>query len=258
VAIITGASSGLGREYALWADTQGYDQIWLVARREERLRELATSLSTESRWFSLDLAERGSATRLADELRRESDRPDFQVALLVNAAGFGKFANVEEMSLEQTDALVDLNCRAVADVTRVCLPYLGRGSRVLQLASCAAFQPLPGLDLYAASKAFVLSYTRGLRLELQGRGIRITAVCPIWVRTEFNKVARSSAGEGQTTVRHTFPNLSPRHVVRWSWRINSINYPVATCAVSSFVMRIAGKVLPAPVVMGVWQLLRRL
>jgi short-subunit dehydrogenase len=140
----------------------------------------------------------------------------------------------------------------------VCLPYLGRGSRVLQLASCAAFQPLPGLDLYAASKAFVLSYTRGLRLELRGRGIRITAVCPIWVKTEFNQVARSSAGEGQTTVRHTFPNLSPHHVVRWSWRINSINYPVATCAVSSFVMRIAGKVLPAPVVMGVWQLLRRL
>lgn len=333
IAIVTGASSGLGREYARWVDAhrgkgRGFDELWVIARRRERLEQLAAELAVPVRVLPLDLGTRGGVDALADELQLAAqgglapvtpgrvapeglgrvDEPEkgaqagesagaagsadgmgatggtsggtdlvgaptspFEVGMLVNAAGFGRFQYVEDMSLDEIEAMVDLNCRAVVEVTRVCLPYMHRGARVLQVASCAGFQPLQGLSEYAASKAFVISYTRSQRWELIGRGIYMTAVCPIWVKTEFNKVAREGhaqsalslhSDEGGAaaplTVRHTFPNLSPRQVVDWSYLVNSLDYPIATCAVTPFLMRVAGKVLPAPLMMAGWEGLRRL
>ena len=131
-----------------------------------------------------------------------------------------------------------------------------RGARILEFASSAGFQPLPGLNVYAASKVFVISYTRALRRELHGRGIRVTAVCPIWIKTEFVEVARRTAN-GQT-VKHPWPQLSPRRVARWSTLVNKANYPIATCSVFAFLMRIAGKIIPSPLVMWIWAGLRRI
>lgn len=262
IAIITGASSGLGREYARLADERGgYDEIWAVARRRERLEALAGELSTPVRPLALDLTDARAAERVeaemaaAEALARE--RGDaLEVGLLVNAAGFGKFGTCDDMTNAETDAMIDLNCRALVSLTQVALPRMGKGSRVIQVASSASFQPLPGLNVYAATKAFVRSYTRALRFELRGRGIRVTAVCPLWVATEFVDVARETKN-GQT-VRHPFPVLSARHVVRWSWGVNTANYPIACCCVTGLVMRLADKVLPAPVVMWAWEGLRRL
>lgn len=265
IAVITGASSGMGREYALLADASGeYDQIWAVARREERLRELAERCSTPVRPVPLDLSRADSADVLRRMLEEEGSRPapdapeapGVEVGLLVNAAGFGKFGTCDDMTCAETNAMIDVNCRALVDVTQVCLPYMRRGSRIIEFASCAGFQPLPGLNVYAATKAFVISYTRALRRELAGRGIRVTAVCPIWIRTEFIKVARETSN-GQT-VRHPFPVISPRRVARWSTWVNKANYPIATCDVVPFLMRVAGKVVPSPIIMWIWGLLRRI
>lgn len=262
IAIVTGASSGLGRGYARLADERGgYDEIWAVARRRERLEQLAGELATLVRPLPLDLTDPASGDALEQALAeaaaqaRGQGQP-FEVGLLVNAAGFGKFGTYADMTRAETDAMIDLNCRALVGVTQLALPYMGRGGRVIEVASSASFQPLPGLNVYAASKAFVRSYTRALRFELRGQGIRVTAVCPLWVRTEFIDVARDTAN-GQT-VRHPFPVLDPRHVVRWSWGVNTINYPIACCCVSGLVMRLADKVLPAPVVMWAWEGLRRI
>lgn len=253
IAIITGASSGLGREYARLADSEhNYDELWLVARREERLRALAEELATPVRVLALDLTERAAIDELADLLERENATVD----LLVNAAGFGKFGTYADMTLDEVDSMIDLNCRALVDVTQVALAHMGRGSRIIEIASSASFQPLPGLNVYAASKAFVRSYTRALRFELRGRGIFVTAVCPLWVKTEFVDVCRDTAN-GQT-VRHPFPMLSARHVVRWSTFINRINYPIATCCISGFLMRVADKIIPAPIIMWIWEGLRRI
>ena len=179
----------------------------------------------------------------------------FSVGLLVNAAGLGKFGTYADMTCKEVDTMVDLNCRALVDVTQVALAHMGRGGRIIQIASSASFQPLPGLNVYAASKAFVRSYTRALRFELRGRGIFVTAVCPLWVKTEFIDVARQTAN-GQT-VRHPFPMLGARRVARWSMLVNAVNYPIATCCVTGFLMRIADKVIPAPVIMWIWEGVRR-
>lgn len=259
IAIITGASSGLGREYARWADRQGsFDQIWALARRAERLQELADELACPVRSVCLNLGDPKSARELARLLAEAAaDSQDgLSVGLLVNAAGLGKFGTCDDLTLDEVDAMVDVNCRALVELTQVALAYMGRGSRIIEFSSSASFQPLPGLNVYAASKAFVRSYTRALRFELRGRGIYATAVCPLWVRTEFIDVARETAN-GQT-VRHPFPVLNARHVVRWSMLVNSLNYPVACCCVTGLIMRLADKILPAPVVMWAWEGLRRI
>ncbi|WP_130811040.1 SDR family oxidoreductase [Olsenella sp. Marseille-P4559] len=262
IALITGASSGLGREYARWASEEGaYDQIWAVARRRERLEELAEELATPVRAVALDLTEKASISQLKGLLDQEASQSGahgekFGVGLLVNAAGLGKFGTYADMTCDEVDTMVDLNCRALVDVTQVALGYMGRGGRIIQIASSASFQPLPGLNVYAASKAFVRSYSRALRFELRGRGIFVTAVCPLWVKTEFIGVARQTAN-GQT-VRHPFPVLGARRVVRWSMLVNSVNYPIATCCVTGLLMRIADKIIPAPLIMWIWEGVRRM
>ena len=119
----------------------------------------------------------------------ERERPDVRV--LINSAGFGKFGTYADMTLQETADMVDLNCKTAVALTAAVLPHMGRGGRVLEICSSASFQPLPGFNVYAATKAFLLRYSRALRWEAAPRGIRVTAVCPGWIRTEFMDVARA-------------------------------------------------------------------
>lgn len=252
IAIITGASSGLGRLYVRQADKEGaYDQIWAIARRRERLEDLARRCAAEVRCICLDLSCEDAIEELNAMLQAQSP----QVGLLVNAAGFGKFGTCDDLGSDEVGAMIDVNCRALVQVTQSVLPYMARGSHIIEIASCAGFQPLPGLGVYAASKSFVLSYTRSLRYELRGRGIHVTAVCPIWIRTEFIKVARETANG--TTVKHPWPQISPNRVVAWSTFVNRLNYPVATCSIVSLAMRVFCKVVPASIIMWIWEGVRR-
>ena len=191
VAIITGASSGLGREFARQLDAQQVaDELWLVARNEKALTDVAGELDTPSRAVAADLT---SETDIAN-IRATLSAEDPRVTFLVNAAGFGKFGDWQTISDAAVDSMIDLNCRGLVDMTRATLPYMERGSRIIQVASAAAFTPLPHMNVYAATKSFVLHYTRALRWELHGTGITATALCPTWVKTGFEKVARTSGG----------------------------------------------------------------
>ena len=182
IAIVTGASSGMGREFV--RQMHNYiqpDMIWAVARREAALQELASETSIPVRPIVLDLGKDESFREFAALL--EAEKPE--VELLVNAAGFGKFGDLEAIPMEDDLAMIDLNCKALVAMTRITLPYLHRGSRVLQLDSLSAFQPVPYITTYGATKAFVLSYTRAVNAELKPRGIRMMAMNPAWVKTEF-------------------------------------------------------------------------
>lgn len=253
IAIVTGASSGLGREFVKSIDrTMELDEIWLIARREERLQALAGELRHKGRVMPMDLTAPDCGLHLTDVLRQMQA----EVSILVCAAGFGKFGRAEDLTVEETNDMINLNCRAAVDVTRACIPFLYRGSRVLEICSCAGFQPLQGMNLYAATKAFLLSYTRALRWELAGRGVRVTAVCPSWVKTEFMQVARQT--QNANAVGHyTAVAQKSSTVANWALGVNRLNFPVATCGPIAFIQRIGAKFLPNGIVMAAWELLRR-
>ena len=195
IAVVTGASSGMGREFV--RQLSHYitpDEIWVIARREEALLQLQQEVSVPLRILALDLCKEESFQAYAGLL--EQEKPNIQ--LLVNAAGFGKFGNFRDVPLEDDLRMIDLNCKALVAMTRFSLPYMTRGSHILQLDSLSAFQPVPYIATYGATKSFVFSYCRATNAELQGTGIRMMAMNPGWVKTEFFRHAlRTNSGQVQ-------------------------------------------------------------
>ena len=182
IAIVTGASSGMGREFVLQLSQYvEVDEIWVIARRLGALETLKAEVSVPVRPIALDLCDAGSFDTVEKLL--ETEKPN--IKLLVNAAGFGKFGAYHKVSLTDERRMIDLNCTALLLMTRLCLPYMERGSHILQLDSLSAFQPVPYITTYGATKAFVLSYSRAMNRELKGRSIRMMAMNPGWVKTEF-------------------------------------------------------------------------
>ena len=195
IAIVTGASSGMGREFVrqLSAYVQ-VDEIWAVARRREALEALKAEAPVPVRPVVLDLLKSESF----DELRSLLEGEQPEIALLVNAAGFGKFGAYHKTTMEDDCRMIDLNCKALLVMTRLCIPYMSPGSHILELDSLSAFQPVPYITTYGATKAFVLSYSRAMNRELKCKGIRVMAMNPGWVKTEFFRHAfQSNDGEVQ-------------------------------------------------------------
>lgn len=253
IGIVTGASSGIGRAFAEELDRmQACDELWLVARNEEALEKVGAALSTPFRAVAADLTVQADIQKMAKELDAEQPR----VTYLVNAAGFGKFGDWQTISDASVDAMIDLNCRGLVDMTRTVLPYMERGGRIIQVASAAAFVPLPHMNVYAATKAFVLRYTRALRWELHGTGITATALCPTWVKTGFEKVARSSGGGHD--VGRLLGAQSANTVVRRALCANKAHFAVACASPQSLALRLVSKVVPDCVTMAAWDALRRL
>lgn len=183
IALITGASSGLGREFARQIPKlyQNLDEIWVVARRAERLNELEMELKVPVRIFDGDLNQDYIYKKLGIALGKSHAN----VRMLVNAAGYGKIGTFCEYGWKEETGMVDLNWRSLTRMTALCLPYMHCGSRIVNLSSAAAFGPQPGFAVYAATKSYVYSLSMALGRELKGSGIYVTAVCPGPVDTEF-------------------------------------------------------------------------
>jgi hypothetical protein len=197
--VVTGASSGIGAAIATELASRGHS-LTLVARREERLRTLATELTSAhgvaAEVIVADLGKPEGREQMVEELRGRAR----VVEVLVNNAGFGHQADFATSPRERMMEMVDLNVGAVVDLTSRFLTGMvdrGRGS-VINVASTAAFQPLPGSAVYAASKSFVLSFSEAIRTELRGTGVTVTAVCPGPVKTEFTEVAGFGGVEDRT------------------------------------------------------------
>jgi uncharacterized protein len=206
--LVTGASSGIGAEYVRALRARG-ESVVLVARREERLAALASELGGEPAAvaISADLTREGAAV----ELKRQVDARGLVVDGLVNCAGLGLTGPFASQSSAVIRAMCDLNVRAVVELTRAFLPPMldRRRGRIVNVASNAAFQPIPYLGVYAATKAFVLSFTEALASEVAGSGVRVQALCPGITATEFLDV---SATGGELRVRR-MPMMTPRQVV---------------------------------------------
>lgn len=182
IAVITGASSGMGRELVKQVSKkERFDEIWVIARRKEALESLKDEIKGKIRPVALDLTKPESYDRYKKLL--EKAKPE--VTMLGNCAGYGKFGRYDQISLKDCMGMIDLNCKALVAMTQLTLPYMKRGAKILQLDSLSAFQPVPYMNVYGSSKSFVLSYSRGLNRELKTRGIRVLSVNPGWVKTDF-------------------------------------------------------------------------
>lgn len=182
IAVVTGASSGMGREFVKAIDREyALDEIWVIARRRERLEALAQECKTPLRILDRDLSAPESLNAYRALL--ETEQPD--IAILVNAAGYGVFGAFEDCDVENQLGIVDLNDRALTAVCALSLPYLKSGDAIVNLGSNSSWQPVPYMAVYAASKAYVLSFSRALGRELKSRGIHVLCVCPGWIKTEF-------------------------------------------------------------------------
>ncbi len=193
IVIITGASSGLGREFAKQIDSNlgaGIDQIWLIARRIERLEELSKSLRKKTRIIKMDITNELYMQQFREMLTAEKP----VVKMLINCAGFGLLGHFSNNSLDEQLGMLDVNCTALTKMTYYVIPYMKRNSRMIQLASSAAFLPQPNFAVYAATKSYVLSFSYALGEELREKGIVVTAVCPGPIKTEFFDIAERYGG----------------------------------------------------------------
>ncbi|HPP84493.1 MAG TPA: SDR family NAD(P)-dependent oxidoreductase [Bacillota bacterium] len=207
-AIITGASSGLGREYfkVLTEIYPDIEEFWLVARRENRLRELAESVpNAKCLILPLDLTK----TEAVELYRQKLEEKKPEVEILICNAGFGKLGDAVDIPVvDQTD-MVTLNCTALTAITLLTIPYMKKGSSIIEVASIAAFSPTPRMTVYSSTKAYVLSFARGLRRELKEKGINVLAVCPGPMDTEFFDVADA---KGRSKLLQIMPRCSVREV----------------------------------------------
>ena len=186
IAVITGASSGIGREFVYKADQlEGIDEIWVIARREDRLAELGEKCTHRVRPIPLDLSKDESIKAFAALL--EAEKPE--IGFMVNAAGFGVFGPFAESDMDKQLDSLRVNLIALVGMCRAALPYMKRGDALINIGSNSSWQPVPWQSVYGAGKSGVLSFSRAIGRELKSKGIHVMCVCPGWIKTEFQDAA---------------------------------------------------------------------
>lgn len=240
IGIITGASSGMGKEFVklTMGEQLNLDEIWVIARRKERLEAWQKHYAEQTfRVLALDLQKEEDMERLRKEL--EETQPE--ISLMIHCAGFGIMGRIDEIPAEEQMEMVDVNCRSVVELTTMFLPYMEKGGRMIYMASSAAFLPQPGFAVYSATKAFVLSFVRSLRAECRESNLGITVVCPGAVKTEFFKRA---AEQKHLPAYKKMVMSDPKKVVRKAWRDNIAGKEISVYGKPMKLFHTASKVLP--------------
>lgn len=245
IAVITGASSGMGKEFAVQLSAmEKFDEIWVIARRLDKLEELKKQLGDFVRPLAFDLTKEESISEYKALLEEKNP----EVAVLVNAGGYGKFDAFENLTLEEQLGMIDLNAKSLTAMTYVTLPYLKRGSRVYQVGSLSAFQPVPYIGVYGATKAYVLSFTRAIGAEIKKTGVKMMAVCPGWVKTEF--FDRAVVDENVITYYNQF--FTAEQVVKRAIKDMKKGKDVSVCGFMIRAQVLLTKLLPHSLVMKIW------
>ena len=247
IGIVTGASSGMGREFVKQVSKkEKFDEIWVIARRKEALESLKKEVKAKIRSITLDLQNPESFETYKKLLAEEKP----EVALLANIAGYGKFGKYDEITLEDCLGMIDLNCKALVAMSQLTIPYMKRGSKILQLDSLSAFQPVPYLNVYGSSKSFVLSYSRALNRELKTKGIRVMSVNPGWVKTEFFDHATKSSNDAITYFNVMY---DAKDVIKTA--IRDLYHTKKDVSIHGFQIKaqvLLVKLLPHKIVMEIW------
>lgn len=252
IAIITGASQGIGREFALQLDRmlQTTDEIWLIARNKEKLDETAKMMRNNTRVIPLDLTDSFSLEAL--EIMLEENKPS--IRFLVNAAGFGLLGDFDAIPIAEQEKEIELNCKALTRITRSCIPYMSWNGRIIQVASSAAFLPQPQFAVYAATKSYVLSFSRALASELKGAGIYVTAVCPGPVDTEFFERAEKY---GKNFGLKAMIMANPYEVVKKAIRDSYFRRQTSVYSITILGFELMAKFIPHSVLLAGYGLLKK-
>lgn len=253
IAVITGASSGIGMEFAIQMDEyfDSIDEFWLVARRRDRLEKLSGQLRHKVRILAMDITNEAQLDRLVDTVQ---DRKAV-VRILVNCAGYGIMGNFAGQPTEPETGMIRLNCEALTGVTHRLIPYMRRGSRIIQMASSAAFLPQPDFAVYAATKAYVLSFSRAIGEELKDLGIYVTSVCPGPVDTPFFDIAERS---GITLSIKKYTMVSAEEVVRLALRDSCHRRTVSVYSMPIKAFHVFAKLIPHALILKLMSAMKRL
>ena len=258
IAIITGASSGMGYDFALMLnDFFEADELWLAARREDRLHTLAAEIGKRQkapavRIVAMDIAGKSGSVCFANLLETEkNERGVFCISALINNAGFGTYGPFEETEIERELDMIDVNCTALTGFCGAALPFMDRGSVIINTASLAAFMPLGNFAVYAATKAFVLSFSVALAAELKYRGIGVCALCPGPVSTEFAAVA---SGGVRPIVLHGLPSSKVvRHCLKAAAKGKRFAIMTLKWRFTAFLSRLVGRYVCASYTFNFWK-----
>jgi len=245
IAVITGASSGLGIEFAKACETLRPDieEIWLLARREDKLQAVAKEIKTKTKVIRTDITSDADIENFKNILIEE--KPD--IALLINNAGFGKLGSFDELSCEENAAIVRLNCEGLTVMSAICLPFMKEDAEIINSCSIASFAPNTRMAVYSSTKAYVMSLSRAMRSELKKRKINVIAICPGPMATEFLSVAGIEKGSSFTF--DTLPRVSPKMMAEKSIRASRKKRSVYTCRFFYKLYRLLAKILPHSIVM---------
>jgi short-subunit dehydrogenase len=244
--LITGASAGLGAEFARQLSKRGH-RLVLAARRKDRLDALAAEVGN-ARPVAIDLSADGAADKLVGDVESAGET----IEILINNAGFGQHGWFDKADAKRLRQMIDLNCGALTDLCRAVAPEMiqrGRG-KILNVASTAAFQPGPGMAVYFATKAYVLSLSEALHEELKRFGISVTALCPGPTMTEFGEVAGFKTKQSlqrffmdsEPVVRMGLQALERNKAVAIAGRLNAVGAFSTRFAPRSLVRKIAGSI----------------
>lgn len=248
IAVISGASSGLGNAFAKVLDDYKLDEIWVIARREDRLNALKDVLNTPVRVFAFDLLRESSFETFKQILKME----DVEIKYLVNAAGFGMFGSYD-LPLEKVNQMIDLNVKALVNMTYLCIPYMCKGSTIMEICSIASFTPLMNFNIYASTKAFVLHFSLALNEELKKKGIRVCALCPGWSKTEFFNQARK---DNKYAPKFIKPMYEPDFVVKKGLN-DAKTKAMSIPGVFTKAHYVASRILPKKAVMTIWKWMQK-
>ena len=239
IAIVTGATGDIGEEFvkSLLAET---DQVWAVGRSENKLSSLKEKYGDKIVPVRVDLSDRNDIFSFCEKI--ESEKPE--IRYLVNNAGVAKMKPVSDFTLDEISDMLDINDKAATLICRACIPYMVKGSYILNVASASAFQPNPYIALYSASKAYLLSFTRSLNVE--NENITCTAVCPGWVDTQMLPKQRDGKD-----IR--YPGMTPASkVVEVALKDCHKGKDVSVCSFYFRYMRFLSKVTPHSIAMKMW------
>lgn len=242
IVILTGATGGLGREFLKQILKEDIDEVWAIARNKEKLDELRKQYGKKVVPVSMDLSDFSSIIEL--EARLKEQMPTVQY--LINNAGLAKMGDYNDFSLEEIDKTINVNCKAPVMLSKLCIPYMKQGSKILNISSASAFQPNPYINLYAASKVFERSYSRALNVELKGTGIKSIAVCPGWIDTEL--LIKEMNGK-----KVKFPGMvTAKRVVAQAIKDAKKGKDMSVCSLYVKCQHVNVKLMPQRLVMKIW------